>query len=266
MRKINRYVARSVVGAVSMVLLVIMALLLIGAFVDEIGSVRGNYTYAEMAIYVLLTMPLRLYEIIPFGCLIGCLIGLGILANSSELVIMRAAGVSVARITWMVLKPLMFFVILGVFLGEFVTPYTEQVAESRRAIALEKRSIESRAGSMWNREGDEFMRFNAVLPKGILYGVTRYTFDDERNLLQASFSQQAIYQGGFWQEENINITHFENQSLVAADVAASADPKKSDSATTVRVEGERLDGERSVGTSSEKIQSRIWETPLTPSL
>lgn len=251
MRKINRYIARSIIGSVSMVLLVIMALLLIGALVDEISSVRGNYTYLEMVIYVALTMPQRLYEIIPFACLIGCLIGLGILANASELVIMRAAGISVARISWMVLKPLLVFILLGVFLGEYITPYTEQVAESRRAIALEKRSADSREDSMWNREGDEYMRFNAVLPNGVLYGVTRYKFDAERNLVAASFSKQAIYQGNYWQEEDIAVTYFYNDAEAASD---ETNLHSSDAA------------EETIGTRSEKIHTRIWETPLSPSL
>lgn len=254
MRKINRYIASSVTGAVSMVLLVIMALLLIAAFVDEVGRLRGDYNMSEMLIYVMLTMPRRLYEIIPFACLIGCLIGLGILANSSELVVMRAAGVSVKRITWMVMKPLFWFILAGVLLGEFVTPYTDQVAESRRAMALQKISDEARRGSMWNREGNEFMHFNAVLPNGVLYGVTRYKFDEGRNLTETSYSRQAIYQGGYWQEEEIVVTRFEQPD---ATVDARAGSSETPSLTN---------DDREIGTSSEKIFTRRWETPLSPGL
>jgi lipopolysaccharide export system permease protein len=255
MRKINRYIARSVLGSVSMVLLVIMVLLLIAAFVDEAGDVRGTYDWVEKSIYVALTMPRRLYEILPFACLIGCLIGLGILANSSELVVMRAAGVSVKRITWMVLKPLSLFIIFGVALGEFVTPYTDQVAESRRALALGKATAEARKGSMWNREGNEFMRINAVLPNGVLYGVTRFKFDGQRNLVEASFSQQAIYQGGYWQEEDIAITYFEAQETVGTESAMGA----SDSAVAAQLIP-------AFSPRSEHLPGRRWETPLSPGL
>lgn len=288
MRKINRYISRSVTGAITMVLIVIMALLLISAFIDEIGSVRGNYTFGEMLIYVALTMPRRMYEILPFACLIGCLIGLGILANSSELVIMRAAGISVKRITWMVLKPVSLFILFGIFLGEFVTPYTDQVSESRRAIALEKRTADTREGSMWNREGNEYMRFNAVLPRGVLYGVTRYKFDDQRNMLEASFSKQAIYQGGYWQEEDVQVTHFEQATTVtdadnttvgseepssAGNVAAtnglpasSANSSANEVAQKVLDDDAILSGVLVRGTRNETIQTRRWETPLSPGL
>lgn len=246
MRKINRYVSRSITGSVLMVLLVVMALLLIAALVDEIGSLRGNYTLQEMLIYVGLTLPRRLYEIMPFACLIGCLVGLGLLAGTSELVVMRAAGISVGRIIWMVMKPLSVFILIGVVLGEYVTPYTEQVAESRRAIALDRPTPESRRGSMWHREGNDFMHFNAVLPNGVLYGITRYKFDESRNLVESNYTQQAIYQQGYWQEESISITRFLQPGSAASE--------------------EDLQQGKLIGTETDTLASRRWETPMTPEL
>ncbi len=202
MRKLNHYIARSVSGAVIMVLLVIVSLDAIAALVDQLGELEGNYDFAEALIYVGLTLPGRIYENIPFSALVGCLIGLGLLASSSELVVMRAAGVSVAQITWAVMKPVLLFILLNLALGEYVTPLTDQFAESRRAIAQgDTRALESRHG-LWNREGDEFMHFNAVLPNGRLYGVTRYRFDDQGELRAASFARTAIYQRDYWLEEN----------------------------------------------------------------
>ena len=196
MRRLNRYVARSVVGAVAMVLLVLVALDAISALIDEMGEVEGDYTILEVLIYVGLTLPTRIYEQIPFSALVGCLWGLGSLAGSSELVVMRAAGISIARITWTVIKPVLWFIALGLALGEYVTPLTDQIAESRRALAQgEKEALQSRRG-LWSREGNEFMHFNAVLPNGVLFGVTRYGFDEQGRLQSSSFIKRATYQGG----------------------------------------------------------------------
>ena len=213
MRKLNGYIARSVLGAVAMVLLVIVALDAISALVDELGSIKGNYTIAEVFVYVGLTLPGRIYENIPFSALVGCLIGLGSLAGSSELVVMRAAGVSLLRITWAVMKPVLWFIVLGLVIGEYLTPFSDQIAESRRSLAQgDTRALESRRG-LWNREGNEYMHFNAVEPNGRLHGVTRYLFDDAGRMQSSSFSATAIYQGDYWQEENVVLTRFEdNQS------------------------------------------------------
>jgi len=105
----------------------------------------------------------------------------------------------------------LLFIVLSVALGEYVTPLTDQIADSRRAIAQgDKKALESRHG-LWNRDGNEFMHFNAVLPNGRLYGVTRYQFDDNGQLTASSFAQTAIFQGDHWLEEE------GKESLITAD-------------------------------------------------
>jgi lipopolysaccharide export system permease protein len=215
MRKINRYVGKTVFLAVLMVLLVILALDLAGTFIDEMGSLREDYNVIEALIYILLTLPGRTYQYLPYASLVGCLVGLGILANASELVVIRAAGVSVKRICWMVIKPVLFFVALGIALGEYVIPYTDQLADSRRAVALgDQRSVQTQRG-LWTREGNDFIYFGAVQPDGVIHGVTRYRFDENQRLLQASYTSEASYQGGYWREEDISITHLEHESVRA---------------------------------------------------
>lgn len=228
MRKISRYIGRTVFAAIGLTLLVFLSLDFIFGLLRQLQSVRGNYTTIEAFIYLFLTMPRRIYDFTPFACLIGCLAGLGMLASSSELVIVRSAGVSTRRIVWMSLKPALFFIIVALLAGEFLAPYSEQLAVNRRAIALGV-SVKQSPLKTWNRDKNEFIHFDAVLPSGVIYGVTRYAFNDERLLTSASYTKQAIFQGDHWQEEDIAITHLENN--------------------TTRVE---------------KISSRRWDTLMTP--
>ncbi|MBB6522299.1 LPS export ABC transporter permease LptG [Pseudoteredinibacter isoporae] len=232
MLQLSWYIAKSVIGAVAMVLLVILALDVISALVDQLGDMRGDYNFTEVLIYVGLTIPRRIIEYIPFSSLVGCLIGLGILASSSELVVMRAAGVTVARITIAVLKPVLLFIVLGLLLGEYVTPYTEQAAESRRSVAL-GRGLALDDKGMWNRDGNEYVHANTVLPGGVLMGVTRYQFDSEGQMLSSSFADRATFQGDHWLEEKANVSSF----------AAN---------------GSHL--------VQKYFQTRKWETELTPAL
>lgn len=94
MVKLDRYIGIHVFLAILTVLGIIVGLALLFAFIDELGDVQGNYGLGDALQYVLLTSPRRLYDMLPMAALIGCLIGLGTLASSSELTIMRAAGVS----------------------------------------------------------------------------------------------------------------------------------------------------------------------------
>lgn len=208
MRRLSGYIAASVLGSIALVLLVIVALDAIGAIIDGAGDVSKDYTFNQVMIYVALTIPARIYEHIPMASLTGCLIGLGVLANNSELVVMRAAGVSVLRIVWLVLRPILVLVVVGALFGEYVVPYTDQYAESRRMLLKGGKTAQESVSGFWNKEGNEFMHFNAVYPGGVLFGVTRYQFDDNHVLLESSFAGRASYQGEYWVEELGAVTHF----------------------------------------------------------
>ena len=213
MRKLDRYIAMNVLSATTVVLLVLVFLEALFSFLGQLDDVRGNYQTLDVAIYTLLLIPKKIYEFIPVSALVGCLAGLGSMASSSELVVMRAAGVSLWRLVWAVMKPSLLMIIVGALLGEYVAPVSEQLAETRKAIARSSDGSYSGTG-VWHREGNEFMYFNAVEPNGVLYGVSRYSFDDERNLIESSFAKRAIFQRGQWLLENVRISRFDGEKYV----------------------------------------------------
>lgn len=231
MRLLSRHIAGSVISAILLVLLVIVALDAIGAVYDGSGELRNNYTFIEMLKYVGLTLPARIYESIPIAALIGCLIGLGVLANNSELTVMRASGISVSRIVWCVLKPTLWLVLIGALMGEFIVPHTDQLAQSRKMLQRSGVAAQEAGSGLWNREGNEFMHLNAVYPGGVLFGVTRYQFDAQRQIQQVSFAARATFQGDHWLEENGVLTRFLENS-----------------------------------TQSETFVTRRWESALSPDL
>lgn len=208
MQRLSRYVTAAVLGSIALVLLVVVALDAIGAVIDGMGDISHKFTFGQVLIYVAMTLPGRIYENLPMASLIGCLIGLGVLANNSELVVMRAAGVSVLRIVWMVLRPVLWLILLGALLGEYLVPYSDQYAESRRMLLKGGKSAQETDSGFWNKEGHDFMHFNAVYPGGVLFGVTRYRFNDEHRLLEASFAERATFQGDHWLEERGVVTNF----------------------------------------------------------
>ncbi|WP_188150609.1 LPS export ABC transporter permease LptG [Teredinibacter waterburyi] len=213
MSRLRRYIGQQVLVAVLGVLLVIVSLDAIAALVDQLSTLRGNYDIFAALTYVALYIPSTIYDYLPLAALVGCLIGLGVLANSSELVVMRAAGVSIAQVVGAVMRPVLVFIAIGFVLGEYIAPYTDQYADTRRDLALgHERALQSESG-LWFREGDEYMHFNAVLPNGKLYGITRYAFDRAGELEQASFIGSAIYQGEYWTEQEGRITHFKGDRI-----------------------------------------------------
>ena len=231
MSRLSWHVGTTVFAAIAVALIVLVGLDAVGAIIDQSGDVARNYLFTDVLIYVCTLLPSRIYEYIPFASLIGCLIGLGLLAGNSDVIVMRAAGVSPLRIVGFVLKPVLVFIVLAMTIGEYFSPYLDQLAEGRREYLRKGESAQDSASGLWNREGNQFMHFNVVFPGGVLYGVTRYQFNDDRQIEEASFASRATFNASerYWIEENVSVTRFlENR------------------------------------TEKDKLLTRRWESELTP--
>ncbi len=208
MAKLDWYIGKSVFMAILAVLGIILGLASLFAFIDEMADISDTYTFWDAGSFVVMTAPRRLYDMLPMAALIGCLIGLGALASSSELTIMRAAGVSIGRIVWAVMKPMLVLMIAGLLIGEYVAPVTEAQAQAARSLAQGTGDAQSARHGLWHRQGDEFIHINTVQPNGLLYGVTRYRFDDQRHMISASFAKQANYKTEYWELKDVSTTLF----------------------------------------------------------
>lgn len=210
MRRIDGYVMRTVGGAMFLVMVVVLSLDLIFGFIGELEDTRNNYQTLEALWYVALTLPRRIYDYLPLGAFMGCLVGLGSMASSSELTVIRAAGVSLRRVVWSAMKPALVVVVLGVLIGEYVAPPAERLAQSEKAVALGAGSNVASAAGVWHREGDVFIHLNAVQPNGVLHGVSLFQFNEARELQSASFAKRAIFQGDHWRLEDVRRTVIED--------------------------------------------------------
>lgn len=214
MRKIDNYVMSTVGGAMFLVMVVVLSLDVIFAFIAELEDTRNDYQTLQALWYVALTLPRRIYDYLPLGAFMGCLVGLGTMASSSELTVIRAAGVSLKRIVWSAMKPALIVVLLGVVIGEYVAPTTERIAQSDKAVALGAGKNVAAAHGVWHREGNTFMHLNAVQPDGVLVGVSLFEFDSERQLVMSSFSERAEFNGDHWTLENVVATRMEEERTV----------------------------------------------------
>ncbi len=202
-------------ASIIVVLVVITSLDILAKLIDELGNLTEAYNFSEALIYVALAIPASLYKYMPFAGLVGGLVGLGSLAATSELVIMRAAGVSLLRITWSVIKPALWFIGAMLIFAEYVIPVSDQYAENRRSGLLQNsNNALSVRGGLWNREGDTFMHFNSVQVHGKIHGVTRYHYNDQQQLRSVSFADVAFYVDGQWQEEKVVETLFDDKGEI----------------------------------------------------
>lgn len=215
MLRLRRYLWRAAMVPTLGLLVILVALNMLFGFIYELEWLRDDYQAWQAFLFVLTTSPRTVVDFMPMAILLGTLLGLGLLANSNELTVIRAAGVSTFRISWLVMRPALLLLAANLVIGEYVAPYTEQIAQSNRALAESGgEALRSKYG-YWHREGNEFIHINSVQPNGVLYGVTRYRFDAAERLTESLFVERAIYQGDYWSMQGIRGSRVESGEVEA---------------------------------------------------
>ncbi|MFL6576567.1 MAG: LptF/LptG family permease, partial [Povalibacter sp.] len=137
MKTLRRYIASEIFVATG---LVILALVLLFAFFDVMDEMkdlgRGGYRMKHIALHVLLSVPTHVYEVFPLATLIGTLFALSQLVASSEYTVMRASGLSLARLHLSLVSIGAIFAIVTFVFGEFIGPPAEQLAQRLRSLAI----------------------------------------------------------------------------------------------------------------------------------
>lgn len=194
MKVYQRYFAKEIYAAVTLVL---VAFLLLFAFFDLIHEMedlgRGDYQLQHALLYVLLTLPGRVYELAPIAVLIGTLYALTLLARHSEITVLRASGLSTARILTELTRLGLLFVGLTFVFGEFVAPPAERVAQQLRLKALSSVVAQEFRSGLWIKDESSFVNVRTVLPDTRLQGVRIYEFDKNQVLRSISEAAEGEY-------------------------------------------------------------------------
>jgi len=110
MKIYRRYLAREVSAGILLVLAGFLALFGFFDMISEVKNVgQGSYQFHHAILFVLLRMPGRVYELMPIAVLIGALYALSTLARHSEITVLRASGMSTARLLGNLVQVALFF-------------------------------------------------------------------------------------------------------------------------------------------------------------
>jgi len=216
MSLLTRYLAREIYSSIA---LVFIALLMLFAFFDLLRELddlgRGSYHVGKVLLFVVLTIPTRLYDLFPVATLIGTIFALAQMAASSELTIYRSSGVSLKQMILTLFKISLPIVVLSYVCGEMLTPASERLAQSVRlqALSSEMAIREFRSG-IWAKDGHSFVNVKNVLPDTTLRNINIYEFDKNYHLQSITAAQRASYgDENIWQLEGVTQTRFSSQGV-----------------------------------------------------
>lgn len=203
---VDRYIARAIWINILMALIVLGGMDTLFAFIAELEDLTQTYRPVDAAIFAMATFPRRCYEFIAVSSLMGTLLALGAMASSSELTVMRAAGISLARITVASLIPVTIFALIALLLGQFVIPPAEQYGRAHRAAQQGDGTMLRVKQGNWHRDGNDVIHISAIERDGTLHGVKRFTFAEDGTLRAMSHAQSAERVNDTWMLENNRAT------------------------------------------------------------
>jgi len=203
-RILDRYLAWAVIGGTLLTLGVLLPLLGVFILADEVDSIGvERYTLVDALLFMLLSLPRYAYLIFPIATLIGALIGLGTLASRSELVAMRAAGMSVSQVVRASMLGGVLLAVFAVVLGEVVAPVAEQRGIELRRQALSGDVAQRTPDGFWAVDKGSYVNIREIRSGTRLSDISIYRIDAAKGMLVATHAEGARYRDGGWILENI---------------------------------------------------------------
>ncbi len=222
MRIIDLHIAKTNLHYTLIVFAVLLGLFTFVTFIDQLADLgTGRFGLWEAIRFVFLSIPKTVYEIFPMAALLGCILGLSSLAADSELVVIRAAGISVYQLVLSVLKFGAALVLVALIVGEVVTPITETAAQRGRAEALQQNIKQQTNFGLWMRDSMTYVNIGEVLPDLSLLKVRLFEFDEESRLRSIVYAEGGKFENERWRLSGVKQTFINPESAESTRVTAA---------------------------------------------
>jgi lipopolysaccharide export system permease protein len=147
---------------------------------------------------------------------------MGTLARNSEIVAMRAAGMSKSRMVVAALGGGMLVVALALLVGEYLAPGLEQLADQRKALAKYNDISFAVRGGAWLRDGNRIINVDSQSGALRFGGLTVFELGEGATLASVGHATHANNPGtGEWQLSDYRETRFERERVLSTRQAST---------------------------------------------
>ena len=218
------YLMRTILSSTLLVLGVLLALAGLFEFIGQLDDIQGNYTVLTALLYAALRLPQLSFEMLPIAALIGSLLGLGGLANSSELVVMRTTGISVGRLAGMVAVSGLVLMIGTALIGEFIGPPTDYFARTLRNEARFEQDEVDFGNAAWVKDGPVILHLERINTEFEFGGVYLFRFNEDHSLQSIARAENSgIDDSDQWVLENVRETRFLDGGVQAVQASVAVE-------------------------------------------
>lgn len=243
MKTVRRLIYRQIGTQVAMVIAGFSALMFFIDFVEEMQRVGKNgYTLMDAFWACILEQGWHQYDLFPIALLIGSVLALGRMAQTSEFTILRTGGLGPGRALGLLAALGVVGALVVFTLGDWVAPYTEQHLTLHRAKAAAVQGMSLGRGGAWLRERREDVAgagaHNITVNVGQANGqghlglIRIFEFDAKGRLLRRISAASADIEsvkndkgitGSIWHLTDVTDTVWHNQEMLSEEAVFKAD-------------------------------------------
>lgn len=207
-----RYLAKEILWATLLLLFALLALFALFEIINEMGDLgKGDYRLPTALWYVFLSIPSKLVLMFPVAALMGTIFAVARLSSHSELTVMRASGLSLARLAGFTALIGFAFSAVTFLFGEYIAPVADELAKQTKLAATSKVVAKQFRSGFWMKDDLSFVNIQSITPETDLIDLRIYEFDRSYRLTALSIAKRATYDAAAarWTLTNVERTAFD---------------------------------------------------------
>lgn len=233
MNTVRRLIFRTVINHVGMVALAFSALFFFIDFVEELQDLgQRHYSLLDAIWTCVLLQGAHIYDLFPIALLIGGILALARMAQTSEFTILRTGGLGPGRALSLLGILGVSAALIMVLIGNWYVPWSEQQLTLHRAQFSKRQGLNLGHGGTWLRERREMpggafhnitVNVGAANSQGEFGQVRIFEFDAQGRLLRRLAAEQAHVKalgdataatGSVWHLQNVVDTQWLSHDLL----------------------------------------------------
>ena len=209
---LDRAISKDFLKLLVFLVLCFVGLYLIIDFFEKIKMFLSNSaTLVQMASFFLFNIPMIVSLTMPAAVLLSALITFGVMSKNSEIVAMKANGISLYRTSLPLILLAGLICVVAFLFSEFITPLTNQKADHILKVEVQKQQARGsfKQSQIWYRGKKGIYNIKIFhSDRKLLQGVTINYINHQFEITMRVDAEQAEWKDGRWVFSNVMITRF----------------------------------------------------------
>jgi lipopolysaccharide export system permease protein len=210
---LDRYITKEYIRLFFLILASFTALFLIIDLFERMRMFLSNHaTFHQIVFYLIFMIPMIISQATPVAVLLASLITFSHLSKYSEILAMKANGISLYRTSIPIVIIAFIICIFSFIFNEFITPYANEKADYIKLVEIEKQKPLGifKQNQIWYRGANGIYNFMMFDPStNTLSGITINYLDKNFMLHMRINAETARWENNQWVFHNLMITRFQ---------------------------------------------------------